>query len=56
MAEIHLAAAAAYLHNLEYVAAEQRLKEARRYTVDPASPQAARLRELEGRLSEVRGR
>jgi len=56
MAEIHLAAAAAYLRNLEYVAAEQRLKEARRYTVDPASPQAARLHELEARLSEVRGR
>jgi len=38
------------------VAAEARLKEARRYTVDPASPQAARLAEFEGRLREVRGR
>jgi tetratricopeptide (TPR) repeat protein len=56
MAEIHLAAAATHLRDLQYVAAEARLKEARRYTVDPASPQAARLAELEGRLREVRGR
>jgi hypothetical protein len=38
------------------VAAEAELKEARRYGVDPASPQAARLAELEGRLRDVRGR
>ena len=47
MADIHLAAAAAHLRDLQYVAAEARLKDARRYTVDPASPQAARLAELE---------
>jgi tetratricopeptide (TPR) repeat protein len=56
MADIHLAAAAGYLRDLDYVAAEARLKDAKRYTVDPASPQAARLAELEGRLREVRGR
>ena len=56
MAEIHLAAAAVHLRDLQYVAAEARLKDARRYTVDPASPQAARLAELEGRVREVRGR
>jgi Tfp pilus assembly protein PilF len=56
MAEIHLAAAARYMRDLEYVAAEAALKEARRYAVDPASPQAARLAELEGRLRDVRGR
>jgi hypothetical protein len=56
MADIHLAAAAAYLRDLQYVAAEARLKDAKRYAVDPASPQAARLAELEGRLREVRGR
>jgi hypothetical protein len=56
MADIHLAAAAGYLRDLQYVAAEARLKDAKRYAVDPASPQAARLAELEGRLREVRGR
>jgi hypothetical protein len=56
MADIHLTAAAAHLRDLEYVAAEARLKQARRYTVDPASPQAARLAELERRLRDVRGR
>jgi hypothetical protein len=56
MAEIHLAAAAKLLTGLQYAAAEARLKDARRYTVDPASPQAARLSELEGRLREIRGR
>ena len=56
MAEIHLAAAAAYLRDLQYVQAEARLKYARRYAVDPASPQAKRLAELEGRVREIRGR
>lgn len=56
MAEIHLQAAAAHLRDLQYVAAEARLKDARRYTVDPASPQAARLAELESRVRDVRGR
>ena len=56
MAEIHLAAAAAYLRDLQYVQAEARLKEAKRYAVDPASPQAKRLAELEGRVREIRGR
>jgi tetratricopeptide (TPR) repeat protein len=56
MAEIHLAAAAEHLRNLQYVAAEARLKDARRYLVDPKAPQVARLTELERVLREVRGR
>jgi hypothetical protein len=56
MAEIHLAAAAEHLRNLQYVAAEVRLKDARRHLVDPKAPQAARLAELERVLREVRGR
>jgi tetratricopeptide (TPR) repeat protein len=56
MAEIHLAAASALLAQLQYAAAEARLRDARRFAVDPASPQAARLRELEGRIREIRGR
>jgi tetratricopeptide (TPR) repeat protein len=56
VAGIHLAAAAALLGQQQYAAAEVRLRDARRFTVDPASPQAARLRELEGRLREIRGR
>ena len=56
MAEIHLAAASALLVNLQYAAAEARLRDARRFVVDPASPQAARLRELDGRIRDIRGR
>jgi tetratricopeptide (TPR) repeat protein len=56
MAEIHLAAASALLAQQEYAAAEARLREARRFVVDPASAPAARLKELEGRLREIRGR
>jgi len=56
MADIHLAAAAELLRNLQYAAGEARLKEARRFAVDPASPQAARLAELESRVRDVRGR
>jgi len=56
MAEIHLAAASALLVKLQYAAAEARLRDARPFVVDPASPQAARLRELEGRIRDIRGR
>jgi hypothetical protein len=38
------------------VAAEARLREARPFVTSPSSPQAARLRELEGRLRDIRGR
>jgi len=55
MADIHLAAASALLAKLQYAAAEARLRDARRFVVDPASPQAARLRELEGRIRDIRG-
>jgi Tfp pilus assembly protein PilF len=56
MAEILLTSATALLNQQQYAAAEARLRDARRYVADPASPQAARLRELEGRLREIRGR
>jgi hypothetical protein len=56
MADIHLNAAAEHLKLTQWVAAEARLKNAKRYTVDPSSPQAARLAVLEGRLRDVRGR
>ena len=56
MADIHLAEASALLAKLQYAAAEARLRDARPFVVDPASPQAARLRELEGRIRDIRGR
>lgn len=56
MAEIHLATATALLTQRQYMMAEARLRDARRLVADPASPQAARLRDLEGRLREIRGR
>jgi len=56
MADIHLAAASALLAKLQYAAAEARLRDARAFVLDPASPQAARLRELEGRIRDIRGR
>jgi tetratricopeptide (TPR) repeat protein len=56
MADIHLATAATLLVQRQYLAAEARLREARRFVADPASPQAARLRDLEARLREIRGR
>jgi tetratricopeptide (TPR) repeat protein len=56
MADIHLNAAAEHLRQTQWVAAEARLKDAKRYTVDPSSPQAARLAVLEGRVRDVRGR
>jgi tetratricopeptide (TPR) repeat protein len=56
VAGIHLAAASALLAQREYAAAEARLRDARRFVADPASPEAARLRDLEGQLREIRGR
>ncbi len=56
MADIHLAAAQALLGKQQYMAAEVRVREARRLAVDPASPQAARVAQLEGWLREIRGR
>ena len=56
VADIHLAAASTLLTEREYAAAEVRLRDARRFVADPASAEAARLRELEGRLREIRGR
>jgi tetratricopeptide (TPR) repeat protein len=56
VAAIHLAAASTLLTERQYAAAEARLREARRFVADPASAEAARLRELDGRLREIRGR
>jgi tetratricopeptide (TPR) repeat protein len=56
VAAIHLTAASALLNDREYAAAEARLRDARRFVTDPASPEAAHLREMEGRLAEIRGR
>jgi len=54
--DIHLAAASSLLAQRQYAMAEARLGQARRLTVDPSSRQAARLRELEDRLRDIRGR
>jgi tetratricopeptide (TPR) repeat protein len=56
MAAIHLDAVGALLAGRQYARAEARLREARKYAVEPASPEAARLRQLEGRLRDIRGR
>ncbi len=56
VASIHLAAASALLNQREYAAAEARLRDARRFVADPSSAEAVRLREMEGRLAEIRGR
>jgi hypothetical protein len=56
MADIHLDAARRHLEERGYVAAEARLREARKLVADPASPQARRLRELEGELADLSGR
>jgi len=56
MARIHLDAASAHLEAREYPAAEMRLREGRKFVVDPGSPEAARAREIESALAEVRGR
>ena len=55
-ADLHLAVVSGLLSQQQYASAEARLKSARKLVTDPASPQAARLRELEGRLREIRGR
>jgi tetratricopeptide (TPR) repeat protein len=56
IAEIQLAAAASLLGQRQYAAAEARLRDVRRLRLDAASPEAARLAELEGQLREIRWR
>ncbi len=56
MAAIHLDAARSLLGQQQYAAAEARLREARKHAVVPSSPEAARLRELEAHLRDIRGR
>jgi tetratricopeptide (TPR) repeat protein len=56
MADIHIAAAQSHLNEREFVAAERRLREARKNVVDPGSPQASELRRVERELADVSGR
>jgi tetratricopeptide (TPR) repeat protein len=56
IAAIHLSTASTFLSQKEYAAAEARLQDAKRFVVDPSSPEAARLREMQGQLAEIRGR
>lgn len=56
MADIHLDAARRHLDLHEYQAAESRVREAEKLVSDPASPEAARIREIKGAIAEVRGR
>jgi tetratricopeptide (TPR) repeat protein len=55
MADIHLDAAEGHLGRQEWASAQARLRDARRYVVVPGSRQAARLRELESHLAQIRG-
>jgi hypothetical protein len=56
MAEIHLEAAAAHLGRREYVAAEQRVRDAKKLNFEASSPQGSRMRDLEQQLRDIRGR
>jgi hypothetical protein len=56
VADIHLAAAAGLLGQREYASAEARLREAKKYVGAPTSAQAARLRDLEAQIRDIRGR
>jgi tetratricopeptide (TPR) repeat protein len=56
IADIHLEAARGHVERREFVAAEARLREARKFVVDPASPQARTLREVESDLADLSGR
>ncbi len=56
MADVHLEAARGHVDRREFVAAEARLREARKFVVDPDSPQARTLREIENALADASGR
>jgi hypothetical protein len=56
MADIHLDAARRHLDQREYPAAESQVREAEKLVSDPTSPEAARIREIEAAIAEVRGR
>ena len=56
MADIHIAAAQHHVGEREFVAAERRLREARKHVVDPGSPQASELRRVQRELADVSGR
>jgi tetratricopeptide (TPR) repeat protein len=56
VADVHLEAARGHVERREFVAAEARLREARKFVVDPASPQARTLREVANALADASGR
>lgn len=56
MAAIHLRAASDAFSRREYAMAETRLKDAKKFAVDPASAEAARVASLEQALRDIRGR
>jgi tetratricopeptide (TPR) repeat protein len=56
IARIHLDAASEHLEKREYPAAEEELREARKFVADAASPEAARAKQIEAAIAEVRGR
>jgi tetratricopeptide (TPR) repeat protein len=56
IAAVHIEAARGHVERREFVAAEARLREARKHVVDPASPHAVDLREVEAELADLSGR
>jgi tetratricopeptide (TPR) repeat protein len=56
IAAVHIEAARGHVDRREFASAEARLREARKHVVDPASPQAADLRQVEAELADLSGR
>jgi tetratricopeptide (TPR) repeat protein len=56
IAAVHIEAARGHIERREFVAAEARLREARKHVVDPASQQASDLRQVEADLADLSGR
>jgi len=56
IADIYLAQSAAHFARKEYATAQARLADARRYVSSPASPQGARMRDLQAQLGQIRSR
>jgi tetratricopeptide (TPR) repeat protein len=56
IAAVHIEAARGHVGRREFVAAEVRLREARKNVVDPGSQQAADLREVAAELADLSGR
>lgn len=56
VADIHIAAARAHVEEREWVAAEARIREARKNITDPTSAQAAELKRVERQKADLSGR